>query len=102
NNSNGDFRILELGRNTFRYPRTENVDLRMSKKLAITERYRMELMGEAFNVFNHQNVTGVNTTAYFLGSNTLTYNPAFGSITNADSNSVYRERQIQLALRLEF
>jgi Carboxypeptidase regulatory-like domain/TonB dependent receptor len=102
NNSNGDFRILELGRNTFRYPHTENVDLRMSKKLAITERYRMELMGEAFNVFNHQNVTGVNTTAYFLGSNTLTYNPAFGSITNADSNSVYRERQIQLALRLEF
>jgi hypothetical protein len=71
------------------------------------EKYRLELLGEAFNLFNHQNVTGVNNTGYTISGNTLsnatlTFNPNFGVVTNANSNTIYRERQIQLAIRLAF
>jgi len=32
----------------------------------------------------------------------LTYQPTFGAVTNANSSTLYRERQIQLAFRLTF
>jgi hypothetical protein len=102
NGSGGDSRFTTIGRNTFRRPNTYVVDYRMSKRFALTERYRLEFLGEAFNLFNHQNVTAVNTTAYTLSGTTLTFNPAFGATTNANSNTAYRERQIQLAVRFEF
>ena len=66
------------------------------------EKYRLELLGEAFNLFNHQNVTGVNNTGYTISGSTLTFNTNFGTVTNANSNTIYRERQIQLAVRLAF
>jgi hypothetical protein len=63
-------------------------------------------MGEAFNLFNHFNATGVNTTGYIVGGTaaapTLTYNPPFGSVTSANSNFAYSTRQIQLGLRFLF
>ncbi|MBV9670694.1 MAG: TonB-dependent receptor, partial [Acidobacteriales bacterium] len=102
NGSGGPNRIIELGRNTFRQPNTSDVDLRISKRFALTERYRLELLGEAFNLLNHQNITGVNSLGYIISGNTLTYQPAFGSFTNANSNTIFRERQLQLAVRFEF
>ncbi len=106
--------LLQTGRNTFKQPSTANVDLRLQKDLQLTERFNVELLGEAFNLFNHMNVTSVNSTAYSIGSTgTLTYNPfnpgpgkssqsGSGAITNADSNFVYSQRQIQLGVKLDF
>ncbi|MBT9331779.1 TonB-dependent receptor [Paracidobacterium acidisoli] len=115
NGSGGSNWIPEVGRNTWRYPRISNLDLRMSKSTRVTERISFDLLAEAFNVLNHENVTSVDTTGYILDNNrdqtnsgTLTFlsgangKASFGSITNANSATLYRERQIQAGIKLIF
>jgi outer membrane receptor protein involved in Fe transport len=111
--------LLQLGRNTYRLPKTTVLDMRLQKDLRISERFNLELLGEMFNVLNHQNVTGVNATAYSINAtansttpaNTLVYQPGqgagtnasgFGTVNNANSNFVYSQRQIQLGVKLDF
>jgi hypothetical protein len=115
NGSNGTFRVPGIARNSFRQPMTNVLDLRISKRFAITERAKLELYGESFNLLNHQNVTGVNTLGYTLSGsatgNTLAFNtsPAnptqslFGTTTATNSsNFSFAPRQIQIAARLQF
>jgi len=106
--------LLQIGRNTIKAPTTIVTDTHLQKDIAINERYKVELVADAFNLMNHRNVTGVNGTAYSITSaGNLTYQPfsekggytaesGFGAITNADSNFVYSQRQIQLGLKLDF
>ena len=77
------------------------VDLRISRRFKITEGTKLELLGEAFNLFNRTQVTGVNSTLYVQSGTTMTFSPTFGSTTAADS-TLFRERQVQLAVRFEF
>jgi hypothetical protein len=87
-------------------------DLRLSKRFSVKERVKLEFLGEAFNIANHQNVTGVNTTAYTVGSttatktNTLTYTtavPTFGATTFTNTSGFsFAPRQIQLGVRAQF
>ncbi len=109
NGSGGDNRIAEIGRNTFRYPAVCNLDLRAAKQFRLAERADLELLGEAFNLLNHQNVTSIETAGYLIdGASSaasmprLTYQTKFGAVTNSNSTTLYRERQIQLAVRLTF
>ncbi len=106
NGSNGRKGIDVIGRNTFQLKRTIDMDLRLSKKVRFTERYSAEVLGEAFNLFNHQNVTGVNSTGYTVGGTsaapTLTFNSSFGKVTNSNSNFAYTSRQIQIGFRFFF
>jgi len=119
NGSNGRKGIDAVGRNTFRQKRLINMDLRLSKNVQFGERYRVELIAEAFNIFNHQNVTGVSTTGYSIsttgsvtsaGGNVpcstaapcLSYNSSFGSVTNSNSNIAYTPRQLQIGFRFFF
>jgi hypothetical protein len=119
NGSNGRKGLDDVGRNAFRLPRTQVMDLRLSKRIPITEKYKLELLGEAFNLFNHVNVTSANNTGYLVsttGSVTnsngtfacstaapcLSYNQPFGTVTNANSNFAYTSRQIQLGVRFLF
>jgi hypothetical protein len=114
NLSNGSNRFTQLPRNAFRLPAIKNMDLRVSKRINFTERYNLELLGEAFNLFNRTQVFGQNTTLYVPSTNCngtngittndangLCFNPTFGSVTTTDSNK-YRERQIQFAVRFHF
>jgi len=87
------------------------VDLRLSKRLVVRERYSLEFLAEAFNLANHQNVTSVGAVAYNVAqdktnfTNTLTPYTAvpFNSIVSTDnSNFAYNIRQIQMAVRLKF
>lgn len=110
NGSNGIFRIPGVGRNTYQFKRALVADLRISKKFDITEGTDFELLIESFNLANHQNVTGVNTTAYNLAAtgatggtgNTLTFNAPFGTPTNVNSNLQYSPRQVQVGARVHF
>jgi hypothetical protein len=117
NGSNGTFRFPGVARNSFMQPKTNVLDLRISKRFALTERVKLELYGESFNILNHQNVTALNTLGYTIGTstapaaNTLTFNTAsaspttslFGATTATNSsNFSYAPRQIQLAVRLQF
>ena len=116
-----DGRVYDIGRNTFRLPDTWKADLRLARKFNFGEMRQLELLVEAFNLFNHQNVTEIETTGYTIGSgssnslptlnfltglksNTTTGLPisAFGQPLSINGANFYRERQIQLGLRMRF
>jgi hypothetical protein len=109
---NGTSRVPGFERNGFQQPKTTVVDLRLSKRFDVADRVKLEFLGEAFNVANHQNVTTVNTTAYTVASttatktNTLTYTtavPTFGAPTATNTSGFsYAPRQIQLGVRAQF
>ncbi|MBV9085449.1 MAG: TonB-dependent receptor [Acidobacteriaceae bacterium] len=82
-----------LGRNTFQGPGVENIDFRMAKRIPLNERFAVELIGEAFNVFNHVNFAGVNT----VWGTALSPNSTFGQYTSAAD-----PRQLQLAVKIFF
>jgi Carboxypeptidase regulatory-like domain len=108
----GDNRIFE--RNSFRFPKTANVDLRISRRFRFTETADLEVLGEAFNLFNRVNVTNRGTRLYSistasatvgstlpLGTPILVFDPTF-LVPNEAGNTVFRERQIQFAARFNF
>jgi len=75
--------------------------MRVSRRFAITEGTRLEFLAEAFNLFNRTQVTTVQGTMYNVSGANLTFNTPFGSTTGADS-TLFRERQVQFAVRFEF
>lgn len=68
NGAGGEDLIPGIGRNTFRYPASVNLDLRFIKTIRFSDRYALDLMGEAFNALNHQNVTGIESIGYRIGN----------------------------------
>jgi hypothetical protein len=90
------------GRNTYRLPITVQTDVKLWKDFQFHERYRLELLCDLFNVANHLNITQQNTTEYIISGTTLTYQDAFGSNQNADNNSIYTPRQVEIGARLKF
>ena len=79
------------GINTLRGPIFINQDLSVAKNFRVTERFRTQLRGEAYNMFNHANLGLPN-------SNVNGNNP--GQITGLASG--YSMRRLQFALRLDF
>jgi hypothetical protein len=112
NGSGGSTRFALAPRNFFKQPPIKYLDLRLSRRFAIGEKAKVEVLAEAFNFFNRTQVTTVSTTLYSICSTgsaaspcpTLNFNSGasgFGSVTGADS-TLFRERQVQLAVRFEF
>ena len=101
NGSGGANRFPLLERNAFTGPNVWNVDLRLSRRFFIKESISVEVLGEAFNLFNRTQITGINSTFYRISGTTLTFEPTFGSIGEA-GGTLYRERQIQLGARFRF
>jgi hypothetical protein len=101
NGSGGSTRFGLFPRNYFKQPSIQFLDLRLSRRFSIGEKAKIEVLAEAFNFFNRTQVTSVNATLYNLSGSTLTFNAPFGQITGADS-TLFRERQVQLAVRFEF
>jgi hypothetical protein len=125
NGSGGDNRVYgvgsdkvvyNVGRNTYRYPSTWKADLRLGKQFDLGHLRQLQLLAESFNLFNHQNVTELETTGYYLEPGSLTgafptlnfltglkaNTTAFGQPLNINATNFYRERQIQFGLRLRF
>lgn len=101
NGSGGPNYLQIAGRNSLRMPNIQNIDFRLSRSMPIGEKAHMELMAEPFNLFNRENVTGVNTTAYTVSGSTLVYQSIFGK-PNAAGNTIYNARQLQFSARLSF
>jgi hypothetical protein len=99
-------RLPWIERNSYNRPNTIVVDSRLGKNFYFKARHfdnmRFELMGEVFNIMNHQNITGITDQAYSLSGTTLTPFASFGTYTNSNSNWAYSSRQIQIAARLHF
>lgn len=89
-------RPLFIGRNTVRGPSVYQLDLRYSRIFPIGERFKPEFLGEFTNLFNHPNITGINTTATVDALGNITRLPTFGPTAALDS------RLMQLGFRLTF
>ena len=116
NGYGGDNRVYGVGRNTYRYPSTWKADLRLSKRFDLGQMRQLELMAESFNLFNHQNVTELETTGYYVEPGTVNGSlprlnfltglksgqTEFGKPLNINATDFYRERQMQFGARLRF
>jgi hypothetical protein len=83
-------------RNFLRGPGRTNVDMTVSKVTAITERLKLEIRADAFNLFNH---------AEFANPSTNITSVNFGQITTTGDPGPpidHHERILQLAARITF
>jgi hypothetical protein len=110
----GDRNLLPtIARNSVRAPANYKLDLRVARDLAMTESLHAELLVEGFNVFNHSNYNGFNTTIYNAAAtaNTtplaapiaLTASPTFLTPNNdASPPDGTNARRLQLSMRFRF
>lgn len=126
NGSGGAKYLPTVGRNTLRLAPRGKVDLRVAREVAFGERMHLNLFAEAFNLFNAQNISSVETRAFQLGTTKtignstamgptplvfqdaaaialegLTTQVPFGT-PNSSTTGMSRERQIELGVRLQF
>ena len=99
--SGGNSFFFPFGRNSFQQPKLVNLDARLSRRFRFTESTNLEFLIEAFNAFNRTHITSVNDTAFNIVGSTLVPVAAFGTDA-ATGNSIFRERQVQWALRFNF
>ena len=112
-------RVPWLARNCFTAPGFHNVDFRLGRQFAVTERLKLSLMGEAFNLFNHTNFAGSTYPNLNVASTEYNYSAAGSGVcaghTNgclapatgflapvATSNLIWGPRQLQISGRLTF
>jgi hypothetical protein len=112
--SGGDRNLVpSIPRNSISAPANYKLDLRVARDIRATERLRIEVLAEGFNVFNRSNYNGFNTTLYTAGS-TTTSTPLATSIPLAAAGNFLtpnndaappdgtNARRLQLALRFRF
>jgi hypothetical protein len=73
-----------------------NIDFSVDRAIAITERFKLQIRGEAFNGLNHANFLPPNTT-FVPGTNGLNSSSTFGEITSDRG-----PRVVQIAMKLIF
>jgi hypothetical protein len=109
--ANGDVfgvndRVALEARNTFKGDPFKSVDVRVSRTFKPNEKTKVELIAEAFNIFNTVNVRFFNTVygdSIFNAPGTPgtfvdgSRNPAYGT-----PRAAFNPRQVQLAFRLSF
>lgn len=97
-----------VGRNAYRQPSFWNLDLRVSKTFEVRNGVRLEVLGEIFNVANHQNrfVSSSNqngfAATYTQSTDRYTFTKvnSFGLVNSYLSSS--DPRQFQMAVKLFF
>lgn len=96
-------RPLFAGRNTGIGPNFWTFDLRLSRKIALSESRSVELIAEGFNLFNHLNFASINNT---VGNIAGPFNLRGRSDRNPSEplgfTSAFDARRIQLGVRLRF
>ena len=91
--TNNNDRPIGLGRNTGRGFDYASLDLRVSRKIRLSERFDLQLLAEGFNMLNRANF-GVPNNTFGTGATPL---PAFGQPTAA-----FDPRQFQFGMKLSF
>ncbi|HMQ04265.1 MAG TPA: carboxypeptidase regulatory-like domain-containing protein [Pyrinomonadaceae bacterium] len=89
------------GINIIEGPSTKRVDFTLSKNLRFTERFRLQLRGEAFNVFNWTNPRGLSTVVWSATTQPVAQG-GNGSSTFGQVTSFRDPRIIQLGAKISF
>ena len=99
--------IGSSGRSPLRFPNQFVTDLNVSKNFVFSERYRLQLRAEFYNIFNHTIFNDVFQTI----PDRLPTDPVFSSVQNlvtSGSNPQFRQfsardpRQVQLGIKFSF
>jgi hypothetical protein len=112
----GNDRLAGYGRNAFLGPDYATMALRLGRKIKLGGHLRLELMGEAFNLFNRDNKRyTVSDNGFYNSSGQFirytkqtqaggTYYPAYYQQPTSfmKATSAYAPRQLQLSVRLKF
>jgi hypothetical protein len=126
NGSGGATYLPTVGRNTLRLAPRGKVDLRLTREVTVARGLHLQMFAQAFNLFNAENISRVETRAFLLGTpNTignatatgptplvfqdaaeiategLTTAMPFGTPSSSTSGNS-KERQIELGVRLQF
>ncbi len=101
--NSGTDRVPGTARNGFTTPSIYVFDTRVTKSFKFGERYKLSLVGEAFNLFNRSNLATVNTGRYGIANSSAVVltNPA-ASTPFGGPRTFLGERQIQLAAKFIF
>ena len=83
-----------LGRGTYTGPGLAALDLSLLKNIEVTEKMKLQLRSEFFNILNHTNLGTPNAIVFSGGA----ISPSAGLITTTATTS----RQIQFGLKLIF
>jgi hypothetical protein len=97
-------------RNQYTTPSVYQFDVRLTRAIRFKEHMKLQLIGEAFNIFNRSNVVTVNNTIYNLAGGALSApaaTAAFGTPRSFSSpasgtTTFASPRQIQLAIKFDF
>jgi hypothetical protein len=107
-------RLPGYGRNAFTGPDYATTDLRLTRKLRISERYKLNFTAESFNLFNRDNQrVNLNSNGFTTGSATFVQSfttvgiqpyPGYYQqpLSFLKPNAAYAPRQVQLGLKLVF
>jgi hypothetical protein len=107
-------RLPGYGRNAFLGPDYATMDLRTTRKIKLSERLRLELSGDAFNLFNRDNKRyGISDNGFYNSAGQFikytqsvagTYYPAYYQrpANLMKATSAYAPRQMQWSMRLNF
>ena len=110
----GNDRLAGYGRNAFLGPDYATMDLRLGRKVKLGGHLRLELTGEAFNLFNRDNQRYMvsdngfyNSAGQFVKYTQYAngiYYPAYYQrpVSFMKATSAYAPRQVQLSVRLKF
>jgi Carboxypeptidase regulatory-like domain len=108
NGAGGQAIVPEIGIDNKRIRRKMVDDLRLQKEIPLGERGNLQLMANVFNVANHQNFDGINSTGYILSSTgalsgNATWQSNYGQFTSSNSSGfLYTPRNIEIAARFVF
>ena len=102
-----------IARNGNTGPSVYKLDLRVAREIRVGENAHLELLGESFNIFNHTNYTGFNTTLYTAPATTNTTPLATPILLTASSTYLTpnsdasppdgtNARRFQLSVRFRF
>ncbi len=107
-------RLPGYSRNAFTGSDYATTDLRVTKRIRVTERYKLNFMAESFNLFNRDNqrvaITSnglVATSSTFVQSSVTTGVPTYPGYYQLPNNfmrpnAAYAPRQVQLSLKFVF
>jgi len=126
NGSGGATYLPTIGRNTLRLAPRGKVDLRLGREVKLGHAMHLNAFAEAFNLFNAENISSVETRAFQVGTaNTIGNSTATGptplvfqnaaaiateglttevpfGTPNSSTTGTSKERQLELGVRLQF
>ena len=98
--------LANVGRNTLQLPAINDIDLTAVKRITLTERFRIELQAQAFNLFNHPQWVGgrLNDVAPigYTGSQVSALEPQNAAFNQPSAVFASNSRSMQLAFKFFF